>query len=130
MCYFAINKLSYLHVLGLLPLSECEKKECDTTLDEDKDTVGNNCYVNDGFNRTMLYRAWRPACNDLHLLLDNITEDYNAYILDHSDTLHYGSEVVIRCLPGFMLATSTHTYVRTPKFVLLPLRTLLVKLKI
>ena len=105
----------------MLPLSECEKTECDITLDEDP--IVNNCYVNDGFNRTMLYRAWRPACYDLLFLSDNINTDYNAYILDHSDTLHYGSEIVIRCLPGFMLSTDTHSYVRTHKFYLLPWRT-------
>ena len=96
--------------IGLLPSSECEKKECDDAEYEDPDT--NNCVVRDGFKRRYLYRAWRPACNDLHLRKDIIAAEYNAYILDYSDSLHYGSQIVFRCLPGFMLNTSTHSFVR------------------
>ena len=61
----------------------------------------------------MLYRAWRPSCNNLHLLSDTIATDYYSYILDYSDTLHYGTEIIFRCLPGYMLdPTMTQSYVR------------------
>ena len=60
----------------------------------------------------MLYRAWRPSCNNLHLLSDEIATDYLSYILDYSDTLHYGTEIVFRCLPGYMLPTISQPFVR------------------
>ena len=103
---------SFFFVSGTLPLTECSKHECDIDQDEQLDPVGNNCYVNDGFNRTMLYRAWRPSCNNLHLLSDEIATDYLSYILDYSDTLHYGTEIVFRCLPGYMLPTRSLSHVR------------------
>ena len=106
-----INLLIFLFISGTLPVTECSKHECDVDQDEQLDPVGNNCYVNDGFNRTMLYRAWRPSCNNLHLLSDEIATDYLSYILDYSDTLHYGTEIVFRCLPGYMLPVDSHSYV-------------------
>ena len=102
-------------LLGLLATSECEKKQCDVSNNEDNDPVGNNCYINDGFDRTLLYRAWRPACNDLSEHSSTLAREYFAYVLDHSDTLYYGTEIVIRCLTGYMLNISTHSYVRKSK---------------
>ena len=93
-----------------MPSSECEKKECNDVEYQDPDA--NNCFVRDGFKRRFLYRAWRPGCNDLHLRKEIIATEYNAYILDHSDSLQYGSNIVIRCLPGFMLNSSIHSFVR------------------
>ena len=95
--------------LGLLPPSECKKTEC--TQAEENDPAGNNCYIKDGYNRTMLYRTWRPACSDFHVFEEKLAAEYLSYILDHSDTYHYGSKVVIRCLPGFMLPSTADAHV-------------------
>ena len=96
-------------MLGLLPSSECQKKECGQS--ENNDPVSNKCYIKDGYSRTMLYRAWRPACSDLHIHSDKLAREYFSYILDYSDTIHYGSKVVVRCLIGFTLNPASHSFV-------------------
>ena len=83
---------------GLLAEEECvTKTECITL--QEADPIGNNCYRNDGYLRTMLYRAWLPSCEILPLY--NTNEKW--YVLDHHGTWRYGSEAVIRCFPGFQL---------------------------
>ena len=118
-----VNAFIVFHFSGTLPLTECSKHECDVGQDEQLDPVGNNCYINDGFNRTMLYRAWRPSCNNLHLLSDEIATDYLSYILDYSDTLHYGTEIVFRCLPGYMLPTIALNNANSQPYVRMQLKT-------
>ena len=88
----------FLFIKGLLPEGECtEKTECTTS--QESDPVGNNCYKNDGYLRTMLYRAWLPSCS----ILPMYSTSGKWYVLDHHGTWRYGSEATLRCWPGYQL---------------------------
>ena len=92
--------------LGLIAKEECAKTEC--TSSQESDPVGNNCFINDGYLRTMLYRAWLPSCPILDLY--NTNEKW--YVLDHHGTWRYGETAVIRCFPGFQLNNVTQVNVK------------------
>ena len=96
-------------IAGLLPLSECQKTECSQA--EENDPTGNDCYIKDGYSRIMLYRTWRPGCNDLSAFADKLATEYLSYVLDYSDTYHYGSKAVVRCIPGYMLPSAAEAFV-------------------
>ena len=94
--------LNFKHFnVGLIAKEECAKTECTSSQESDPD--GNNCYINDGYLRTMLYRAWLPSCPILDLY--NTNEKW--YVLDHHGTWRYGESAVIRCFPGFQLNNVT-----------------------
>ena len=64
----------------------------------------------DGYLRTMLYRAWLPSCPILPMY--DTTGKW--YVLDHHGTWRYGSEALLRCFPGYQLASQpVHTTTTT-----------------
>jgi hypothetical protein len=79
----------------MLPLVECSKPACTGTQDPALD----NCTQNDGYSRTLIYRSWNTSCPPYQ-------PDFNktkTYVWDYHGAWYWGSELVLRCLPGFIL---------------------------
>ena len=80
---------------GLLPISECSKSQCTSS----QNATVDNCYPRDGYTRAMIYRSWNTSCPPY-------TPDFantKTYVWDYSGNWYWGSTVILRCLPGFLI---------------------------
>ena len=76
-------------------MSECSKSMCSGTQSPPVD----NCYLNDTYTRTMLYRSWNTSCAPY--LADYTTS--KTYAWEYNGAWYWGSNVILRCLPGFII---------------------------
>ena len=77
--------------------AECLKTECGDG-EHPSNTTG--CYLKEEkYKRVHIYRNWYPGCK----AIENDFTDKKFYVLEHHGTWHYGSEAVVRCMPGYML---------------------------
>ena len=65
----------------------------------DQTPENGNCYLDDGYVRTKLYRTWKTSCPPLDA---DMTEKFY-YVWDHHGSWHWGSEATLRCIPGYEL---------------------------
>ena len=86
----------------MMDSGDCSSREC-TSGEHPSNTTG--CHLaEEKYKRVRLYRNWRPACTPL--VNDFTNKKY--YVVQHHGMWHYGSEAIVRCLPGYMLPGMPH----------------------
>ena len=83
---------------GFLPDPECEVPVCE----DSQDPAQVNCYVEDGYRRTHLYRTWQTSCPPI----DPDFKHKFIYVWQHHGSWHWGSKATLRCIPGYELPSS------------------------
>ncbi len=73
----------------------CQVPECA----DDQTPAEDNCHPQDGYKRTKLFRAWETSCPPIEA---NLTDKF-FYVWEHHGNWHWGSQAVLKCLPGYQI---------------------------
>ena len=91
-CHCIANSYPYG---GFLAEQDCSLSKCT----ELQDPLVDNCFIDDGYRRTKLYRSWHTSCPALE-------PDFKTnfvYVWKHHGSWHWGSKATLRCIPGYEL---------------------------
>ena len=86
----------------MLSEKECFMDKCENG----QDPKVNNCYPDDGYHRSVLYRDWDLGCQPpISGLVDN--SKTKTFLWNFHGRFLYGSKAELKCLPSFSFNSSS-----------------------
>ncbi len=80
---------------GFVDPEQCERPTCTPN----QNPLDDDCNADDHYFRSRLYRTYKTSCEPF----EHNTVDKFYYVWDYHGNYHYGSKVVVKCLPGYQL---------------------------
>ena len=102
---------------GFVDKDQCNKPTCSDNQVPEVD----DCIQEDHYFRSLLYRTYHTSCEPF----EHNTVDKFYYVWDYHGNYHYGSKVILKCLPGYQLNEDFGTVCCRKKVLRIHLKTLI-----